>query len=105
MLDLVRGAATDAVNLMAPEASAGQAATGRRMRDVMGHFATGVSVLTARDGEGRPVGTTANAISSVSEIVLGLARHLEHHGPGARPLLFYRGSYSELRLEEDELAA
>ena len=36
------------------------------MRDVMGHFATGVSIVTARDGDGAPVGTTANAISSVS---------------------------------------
>ena len=46
--------------------SASAAHTGREMRDVMGHFATGVSVITARDGEGGPVGTTANAISSVS---------------------------------------
>jgi 3,4-dihydroxy-2-butanone 4-phosphate synthase len=38
----------------------------RRMREVMGHFATGVTVVTARDAEGSPVGTTANAISSVS---------------------------------------
>ncbi|HTR74193.1 MAG TPA: 3,4-dihydroxy-2-butanone-4-phosphate synthase [Solirubrobacterales bacterium] len=165
---------------------------GRLMRDVMGHFATGVSVVTARDGGGTPVGTTANAISSVSldpplllaclagssetlrairdrgsfavnvlaaeqrhhsdrfaakgaaagahevdfddhdlgvpvlpgalatiaceveaihpagdhEIVLGRARHLEHREPGARPLLFYRGSYSQLHLEGgSELAA
>ena len=165
--------------------------TGRLMRDVMGHFATGVSVVTARDADGTPVGTTANAISSVSldpplllaclakdsetlaairdtgrlavnvlseeqqhhsdrfakkgeavrahevgfhdhdlgvptlpealatiacevtaihpagdhEIVIGLARHLEHRDPGARPLLFYRGSYQQLTFEEDELAA
>ena len=164
---------------------------GRLMRDVMGHFATGVSVVTARDGEGAPLGTTANAISSVSldpplllaclargsetlaairesgtfavnvlaaeqrhhsdrfarkgdavgvhevdfddhehgvpvlpgalatvaceveaihpagdhEIVVGLARHLEHREPGARPLLFYRGAYTGIHLEEDELAA
>jgi 3,4-dihydroxy-2-butanone 4-phosphate synthase len=164
---------------------------GRLMRDAMGHFATGVSVVTARDPAGAPVGTTANAISSVSldpplllaclartsetlaairadrrfavnvlgadqrhhsgrfakkcdavrthevewhdhdlgvpvlpgalatiaceveaihpagdhEIVIGYARHLEHREPGARPLLFYRGSYSQLTLETDELAA
>lgn len=36
------------------------------LRDAMGHFATGVSVVTAADAEGRPFGTTANAISSVS---------------------------------------
>ncbi|HTT95919.1 MAG TPA: 3,4-dihydroxy-2-butanone-4-phosphate synthase [Solirubrobacterales bacterium] len=174
-----------------PDAAARLAETGRLMRAVMGHFATGVSVVTARDGEGAPVGTTANAISSVSldpplllaclarssetlaairggdrfavnvlaaeqrhhsdrfarkgsavgvhevefddhrhgvpvlpgalatiactvesihpagdhEIVVGLAHHLEHREPGARPLLFYRGAYSAIQIEEDELAA
>jgi 3,4-dihydroxy-2-butanone 4-phosphate synthase len=174
-----------------PAAAAETAATGRLMREVMGHFATGVSVVTARDADGRPVGTTANAISSVSldpplllaclarnsetlqairetgrfgvnilaaeqrhhsdrfaqkgeavrshevefddhdsgvpvlpdalatiacevdaihpagdhEIVIGDARHLYHREPGAEPLLFYRGSYSQLQIEEDELAA
>jgi 3,4-dihydroxy-2-butanone 4-phosphate synthase len=174
-----------------PEEAARSAEAGRLMRDVMGHFATGVSVITARDGEGAPVGTTANAISSVSldpplllaclarssetlaairedgrfavnilaaeqrhhsdrfarkggavsvhevefageehgvpvlpgalatiacevqaihpagdhEIVVGTAHHLEHREPGARPLLFYRGAYQEIRIEEDELAA
>jgi 3-hydroxy-9,10-secoandrosta-1,3,5(10)-triene-9,17-dione monooxygenase reductase component len=34
-------------------------------RQVMGHFATGVSVVTALDGE-RPQGITVNALSSVS---------------------------------------
>jgi 3,4-dihydroxy-2-butanone 4-phosphate synthase len=174
-----------------PDAAAKLAATGRLMRDVMGHFATGVSIVTARDGMGAPVGTTANAISSVSldpplllaclarssetlaairaerrfavnvlseeqrhhsdrfarkgdavrshevdfddhalgvpvlpgalatvvcaveaihpagdhEIVVGLANHLEHRDPAARPLLFYRGSYTEIQIEEDDLAA
>ena len=174
-----------------PDAAAKLAETGRAMRDVMGHFATGVSVVTARDGDGAPVGTTANAISSVSldpplllaclarssetlaairderrfavnilaaeqrhhsdrfakkgdavrshevefddhdlgvpvlpgslatvvceveaihpagdhEIVVGLAHHLEHREPGAKPLLFYRGAYSEIQIEEDDLAA
>ncbi len=178
-------------NAEQPDAAAKLAETGRLMRNVMGHFATGVSVVTARDGEGAPVGTTANAISSVSldpplllaclarssetlaavresgrfavnilaaeqrhhsdrfakkgsavgahevefddhehgvpvlpgalatiacaveaiypagdhEIVVGLAHHLEHRDPGAKPLLFYRGSYSEIQIEEDELAA
>ena len=36
------------------------------MREAMGHFATGVTVVTARDGEGETVGTTVNAVSSVS---------------------------------------
>jgi 3,4-dihydroxy-2-butanone 4-phosphate synthase len=174
----------------APAGDAEAATTGRRMRDVMGHFATGVSVVTARDTSGSPRGATANAISSVSlepplllvclsdrsgtlaairadgrfavnvlaaeqrhhsdrfarngdlsrvhevefedhplglpvlpgalatiaceveaihpagdhEIVVGRARHLEHREPGAEPLLFYRGSYSQLHIEEDDLA-
>lgn len=32
----------------------------------MGHFATGVTVITTRDEEGQPFGLTANAVSSVS---------------------------------------
>ncbi len=36
-----------------------------RFREVMGHFATGVSVVTTFDGE-RPAGITVNAFSSVS---------------------------------------
>ena len=36
------------------------------LRAAMGNFATGVAVVTAADGAGRPFGTTANAISSVS---------------------------------------
>jgi 3,4-dihydroxy-2-butanone 4-phosphate synthase len=174
-----------------PDAAARLAETVGRMRKVMGHFATGVSVVTARDAEGAPVGTTANAITSVSldpplllaclardsetlaairvagcfgvnvlaaeqrhhsdrfarrgdavrshevefdehdrgvpvlpgslatvvcevesihaagdhEIVIGRAHHLEHRDPGARPLVFYRGSYSEIQTREDELAA
>lgn len=36
------------------------------LRHVMGHFATGVAVVTARDAYGIPAGTTVNAITSVS---------------------------------------
>jgi 3,4-dihydroxy-2-butanone 4-phosphate synthase len=181
----------DHVRAAAPAAAAETAEVGRLMRDVMGHFATGVSVVTARGEDGEPVGTTANAISSVSldpplllaclarnsetlaairetgrlainiladeqrhhsdrfakkgdavradeveftdhelgvptipdalatiacevesiypagdhEIVVAVAHHLEHREQGAKPLLFYRGAYSEIHIEEDELAA
>lgn len=174
-----------------PDLAATLANTGRRMREVMGHFATGVSVVTAPGTGGAPVGTTANAISSVSldpplllaclarssetlaairaagrfginilsneqrhhsdrfakkgdairshevdfddhdlgvpvlpdslatvvceieaihpagdhVIVVGLAHHLEHRGPGAWPLLFWRGSYAQIRIDEDELGS
>jgi flavin reductase (DIM6/NTAB) family NADH-FMN oxidoreductase RutF len=32
----------------------------------MGHFATGVTVITSVDSAGQPVGTTANAVASLS---------------------------------------
>ena len=35
-------------------------------RKVMGHFVTGVSVVTTFDPDGRPAGITVNALSSVS---------------------------------------
>jgi flavin reductase (DIM6/NTAB) family NADH-FMN oxidoreductase RutF len=35
-------------------------------RRVMGHFATGVTVVTARGADGEPVGLTVNAFTSVS---------------------------------------
>jgi flavin reductase (DIM6/NTAB) family NADH-FMN oxidoreductase RutF len=36
------------------------------LRRVMGHFATGVAVITTRDFDGKPYGLTANALCSVS---------------------------------------
>lgn len=38
----------------------------RELRHVMGHFCTGVTVITTRDDAGRPFGLTANAVTSVS---------------------------------------
>jgi flavin reductase (DIM6/NTAB) family NADH-FMN oxidoreductase RutF len=35
-------------------------------RNAMGHFATGVTVVTSVNADGEPVGTTANAVSSLS---------------------------------------
>jgi flavin reductase (DIM6/NTAB) family NADH-FMN oxidoreductase RutF len=39
---------------------------GDHLRAAMGMFATGVTVITTRDRDGRAFGTTANAVSSVS---------------------------------------
>src|SRR5258708_24175889 len=36
------------------------------LREAMGHFATGVTVITSVGEDGRPVGTTANAVTSLS---------------------------------------
>ena len=38
----------------------------RELRNVMGHFATGVTVITTKDATGKPFGLTANAFSSLS---------------------------------------
>ena len=38
----------------------------RTYRDALGHFATGVAVLSGRHGDGAPVGLTINSFSSVS---------------------------------------
>ena len=43
-----------------PELSAAE------FREAMGHFATGVTVVTSVDTDGEPVGTTANAVTSLS---------------------------------------
>jgi flavin reductase (DIM6/NTAB) family NADH-FMN oxidoreductase RutF len=36
------------------------------LRSAMGRFATGVTVITARDDDGKPVGTTVSAVTSLS---------------------------------------
>ena len=36
------------------------------LREAMGHFATGVTVITSVGTGGEPVGTTANAVTSLS---------------------------------------
>jgi 3-hydroxy-9,10-secoandrosta-1,3,5(10)-triene-9,17-dione monooxygenase reductase component len=36
------------------------------LRDAMGHFATGVTVITSVGPDGEPVGTTANSVTSLS---------------------------------------
>ena len=46
------------------ESSAQVSAT--EFRQAMGHFATGVTVVTSIDEQGEPVGTTASAVSSLS---------------------------------------
>lgn len=38
----------------------------RTLRDALGCFATGVTVVTTRDGAGAPIGLTANSFSAVS---------------------------------------
>jgi flavin reductase (DIM6/NTAB) family NADH-FMN oxidoreductase RutF len=55
----------------------------RRMRDMLGHFATGVTVVTARSGP-LLAGMTANAIASISIdpplMMASIAHKAETHG-------------------------
>jgi flavin reductase (DIM6/NTAB) family NADH-FMN oxidoreductase RutF len=44
----------------------GTGVSAAEFRDAMGHFATGVTVVTSVDADGEPVGTTANAVTSLS---------------------------------------
>ncbi len=70
-------------------------------RDVMGRFATGVTVVTASDDDG-PVGMTANAVCSLTleellpggghTIGIGAVTAAESAGTGT-PLIWYRGEY------------
>ena len=39
---------------------------GREVRNVMGHFATGVTVITTKDKTGKPFGLTVNSFTSLS---------------------------------------
>jgi flavin reductase (DIM6/NTAB) family NADH-FMN oxidoreductase RutF len=54
---------------MTEPATTGEYRTGhdpRTLRDALGCFATGVTVVTCVDGDGRPFGLTANSFTSVS---------------------------------------
>jgi len=61
-------------------------------RRVMGHFATGVTVVTTRDHDGRPFGLTANAVASVSlqppMVLVCVDRQSESHDAFAASRVF-----------------
>lgn len=46
--------------------TAGTGVDAARFRTLLGRFATGVTILTTRDGAGRPRGMTASAVTSAS---------------------------------------
>jgi flavin reductase (DIM6/NTAB) family NADH-FMN oxidoreductase RutF len=50
----------------APGAAAVSGVSAAELREAMGHFATGVTVVTSVDADGQPAGTTANAVTSLS---------------------------------------
>jgi flavin reductase (DIM6/NTAB) family NADH-FMN oxidoreductase RutF len=56
-----------------------------RFRELMGHFATGVTIVAARSPQGVPVGLTVNAFTSVSLnpplILICIHRLADSHDP------------------------
>lgn len=56
----------------------------RHFRRVIGHFTTGVTVVTSRRADGRPCGLTANSVASVSLdpvlVLVCLDREAASHG-------------------------
>jgi 3-hydroxy-9,10-secoandrosta-1,3,5(10)-triene-9,17-dione monooxygenase reductase component len=59
----------------------------RRFRDVLGHFATGVTIVTAMDGD-EPVGLAANSFTSLSldpPLVLFCVAHSSSTWPRIEP--------------------
>jgi flavin reductase (DIM6/NTAB) family NADH-FMN oxidoreductase RutF len=76
-----------------------------KFRSVMGHFATGVTVVASRDLQGRPVGLTVNAFTSVSLhpplVLVCIHRNADAHDP-----LIESGHFaiSVLTSEQGELA-
>ena len=55
------GMSTDSTQALSPTAQ-----QSRALRDTLGQFATGVTVVTTRDAAGQPVGMTVNSFNSVS---------------------------------------
>ena len=55
----------------------------RQFREALGSFATGVTIVTTMDGDGRPVGVTASSFNSVSLdpplVLWSLARQSNSH--------------------------
>jgi len=49
-------------------------------RQLLGRFATGVTVLTTRTRAGDPIGMTASSVASVSLVLVSVDRHHEMHG-------------------------
>jgi len=74
-------------------------------RRVMGHFATGVTVVASRGPEGEPVGLTVNAFSSVS-LDPPMVLICIHEGADAHDPLLEAGHFgvSFLKTDQSELA-
>ena len=71
----------------------------RRFRDVLGHFATGVTIITAMDGD-EPVGMAANSFTSLSldpPLVLFCVAHASSTWPRIEEARQVRGEHPRRR--------
>lgn len=73
--------------------TSGEQADVGRFRDLMSSFPTGVSVVTARDSEGRPWGATCSSLSSVTLTPPTLLVCLHEHG-GTLHAILARGRFA-----------
>lgn len=73
----------------------------RVLRDAFGCFTTGVTVVTTFDGEGRPVGFTANSFASVS-LDPPLALVCVDNGAASLPALETAGAFTVNVLHADQ---
>jgi flavin reductase (DIM6/NTAB) family NADH-FMN oxidoreductase RutF len=72
-------------------------------RRVLGHFASGVTIVTTCDADARPTGLTASAFTSVSldpPLILVCVDHKSQ----SHPVLLERGSFAINVLREDQEA-
>jgi flavin reductase (DIM6/NTAB) family NADH-FMN oxidoreductase RutF len=77
--------------------------SGIALRAAIGHFATGVTVITSTTQEGQPIGSTANALSSVSldpPLVLACLREESE----TLLALLHRGRFAINVLADDQLS-
>lgn len=76
-----------------------------QFREVMGHFATGVAVVTARKGDGSAVGLTVSALTSVS-LDPTLLLICVHKDAGPHDEIIRRGVFAVnvLSAEQDAMA-
>lgn len=51
---------------LSPDPAVAETVSSAEFREIMGSFPTGVTVVTTLDEEGKPIGLTASAVSSVS---------------------------------------
>src|SRR5437879_1252962 len=72
-------------------------------RQALGHFATGVTVVTTSDGDGHPTGLTASALTSVS-LDPPLVLVCVDHKPQSYPALRERGRLAVNILRRDQQA-